>query len=233
MLRNALVETDPAHLFEEFRKAALNIGYDSAAYVNFAHLELPGSGGASTLAYSTYWVEHYTANDYFDQDILFPLALTNRAPIHWDYVRANCNLTPLQKRIFDDGHDGGLRFGITFPFHGPSGPTATVSVATSGTRNDVPESSLQMLSLASQFHAVYDTLVNPPEFIGPPPRFPPREQEVLGWVAAGKSSWEISVITSLTPNSVDTYIKRSMRRLNVHSRIAAVMVASRLGILQL
>ncbi|MGL4404172.1 MAG: helix-turn-helix domain-containing protein, partial [Notoacmeibacter sp.] len=54
-----------------------------------------------------------------------------------------------------------------------------------------------------------------------------REVECLKWTAAGKTAYEISVITGLSDRTVEHYIASSMRKLNATNRVQAVAEAVR------
>jgi len=60
-----------------------------------------------------------------------------------------------------------------------------------------------------------------------------REREILNWVKRGKSTWEISVILSISANTVQFHMKSIMRKLGVVSRPQAVAVALQNGLLRM
>ena len=51
----------------------------------------------------------------------------------------------------------------------------------------------------------------------------PRERDVLTWIARGKSNAEIAAILDLSPNSVDTYVRRMFDKLGVYNRVSAAV----------
>jgi PAS domain S-box-containing protein len=57
----------------------------------------------------------------------------------------------------------------------------------------------------------------------------PREREVLGLLAAGKSTSEMVDALGVSPATVRTHVENILRKLNVHSRLEAVAVALRDG----
>lgn len=67
----------------------------------------------------------------------------------------------------------------------------------------------------------------------PPPRpiqrLTPREQEALIWLAAGKTSWEISVLFAISEGAVNKMIARAVEKLGAVNRTQAVVNAIRLG----
>lgn len=58
-----------------------------------------------------------------------------------------------------------------------------------------------------------------------------REIECLRWSAAGKSSEEIAIILSLSSHTVTAYLKTAMKKLDVTTRVQAVVMAYRLKLL--
>jgi LuxR family quorum sensing-dependent transcriptional regulator len=55
----------------------------------------------------------------------------------------------------------------------------------------------------------------------------PRELEVLGWVARGKSASEIAGILKITKRTVDEHAQTAVRKLGVANRTHAVAIAVR------
>jgi LuxR family quorum-sensing system transcriptional regulator CciR len=58
-----------------------------------------------------------------------------------------------------------------------------------------------------------------------------REKECLGWAAAGKSSWDIAVILSISENTVNFHVKNAMKKLGAARRTLAVVKAINLGLI--
>jgi transcriptional regulator EpsA len=50
----------------------------------------------------------------------------------------------------------------------------------------------------------------------------PREQEVLRWIAIGKSNFEVGAILSISPLTVKNHVQKILRKLNVVNRTQAV-----------
>jgi two-component system nitrate/nitrite response regulator NarL len=57
----------------------------------------------------------------------------------------------------------------------------------------------------------------------------PRENEVLGLLAAGKNTQEMADALGVSPATVRTHVENILRKLNVHSRLEAVALALRNG----
>ncbi|HEX2965044.1 MAG TPA: LuxR C-terminal-related transcriptional regulator [Syntrophorhabdaceae bacterium] len=58
-----------------------------------------------------------------------------------------------------------------------------------------------------------------------------REKEILQWAREGKSTWEISVILSISKDTVKFHIKNVMQKLQVVSRTQAVAAALQNGLI--
>jgi LuxR family quorum-sensing transcriptional regulator LasR len=63
------------------------------------------------------------------------------------------------------------------------------------------------------------------------PRLTRRELEVLNWVMAGKSSWEIARITSCSEATVNFHMANVRQKFNVNTRQQAVVKAMALGLI--
>jgi DNA-binding CsgD family transcriptional regulator len=58
-----------------------------------------------------------------------------------------------------------------------------------------------------------------------------RESEVLAWVAAGKSDWAIGRILNISGKTVNFHVENAKRKLGVGTRVQAVIVALRFGLI--
>ncbi|MGW8704699.1 helix-turn-helix transcriptional regulator [Brevundimonas sp. NPDC055814] len=63
------------------------------------------------------------------------------------------------------------------------------------------------------------------------PGLSPREAECLIWVSRGKSSSDVGAIVGLSPRTVDSYLEKVCAKLRVRTRIEAVAVAVRAGLI--
>lgn len=63
------------------------------------------------------------------------------------------------------------------------------------------------------------------------PSLSPRETECLLWVSRGKSSADIGQIVGLSPRTVDSYLEKTCAKLRVRTRIEAVAIAVRAGLI--
>ncbi len=62
-------------------------------------------------------------------------------------------------------------------------------------------------------------------------RLTPREEDILTWLARGKTRGEIAIILSLSEDSVKTYTERARRKLNASNTTQATTLAVTLGLI--
>jgi PAS domain S-box-containing protein len=65
----------------------------------------------------------------------------------------------------------------------------------------------------------------------PQPRLTPRQREVLSLIAAGLSTAEIATQLTISPETVRNHLRSLFSELHVHTRLEAIAVAQRLGLL--
>lgn len=56
-----------------------------------------------------------------------------------------------------------------------------------------------------------------------PQALSPRETEILGWIARGKSNSVIGEILGISPHTVDTMVRRLFLKLGVRDRVSAAL----------
>lgn len=61
----------------------------------------------------------------------------------------------------------------------------------------------------------------------------PREKEILKWLKNGKTSWEISVILSISQDTIKFHVKRIMQKLDAVKRTQAVAIAIEHGLIDI
>jgi PAS domain S-box-containing protein len=79
----------------------------------------------------------------------------------------------------------------------------------------------------------FDSLRPPsgPAGFEPEPRLTPRQREILELIASGLSTSEIAARLTLSTETVRNHLRSVFRELHVHTRLEAIAVARRLGLL--
>jgi len=148
-------------------------------------------------------------------------------PFEWsEAVGRPRHSSPAAPRVLSD--DAGLKRRYLVPVIRATGSTSCVTMA-----GDRPEleararRAVYMLSLYAHARAV--SLLDCNDGAGPRRELTLREREVLQWIAAGKSSWDVSVILGISERTVNWLISRAGRKLNAVNRTHAVVNAIRAG----
>ncbi|HEY0567355.1 MAG TPA: LuxR C-terminal-related transcriptional regulator, partial [Xanthobacteraceae bacterium] len=130
----------------------------------------------------------------------------------------------------------GIRSGITFPIHGRNGEVGLISFASD--LQPGPQFNERVMHYQGDLSLVRDyAFESSLKFIKartvsePAPHLTKRELEVIKWVMAGKSSWEISRITDCAEATVNFHISNIRQKFNVNTRQQALVKAIALGII--
>jgi LuxR family transcriptional regulator, quorum-sensing system regulator LasR len=187
--------------------------------------------------YSPAWRARYDAEKLHYVDPTVSHCLVSSLPIVWE--PDTFDTAPLQRAFYEEACGHGIRTGITFPIHGPAGEFGVISFAS----DSLPDAEFdaQVVRNMADLSLIRDyafesslKFIAPPapaEPAEPPPRLTPRELEVLKWVMVGKSSWEISKITSCSEATVNFHIGNVRQKFKVNTRQQALVKAISLGIL--
>ena len=143
-----------------------------------------------------------------------------------------------QKQMYETASGYGLRSGVTLPIHGPKGELGILCFVNDRYPGKVFRKDLDHVlpDLSLLRDIVFDTGVG---FCAPSktslsiPRLTPKELECLKWTAAGKTTWEISVILRCSQSVVNFHITNVRSKLGVGSRRDAVVKSLRLGLIDL
>jgi LuxR family quorum sensing-dependent transcriptional regulator len=122
--------------------------------------------------------------------------------------------------------------GLIVPFGRPTNIPACIWLA--GDQPDLDDdakTAIELISLfaASRAHALW----RPPPGEASARPLTQREREVLQWISAGKTSWEISAISGLSERTINKVIADAMTKLDAVTRTQAVVHAIRLGEIEL
>ena len=185
--------------------------------------------------YNAKWREHYTKRDYVFADPVVQKSRQARLPFVFDEKTRTCFPSRQQDRIMREAQDFGYAAGLALPIHGMSGEVAMLVLADD--QQGLPVSKLvkreiyELYLAALYFHNVmWDKLVGTNTDRGK--YLTPRQTEVLGWLAAGKTMWETSVILGISETSVRYHISQAALRLGTFNITSTVAKAISLGFLR-
>jgi LuxR family quorum-sensing transcriptional regulator LasR len=124
---------------------------------------------------------------------------------------------------------------VTLPIHGPNGEFGVLSFASdakpgAGFARDMAQVT-PALTLVRDYAFASSQRFTQSAGKDDVPRLTRRELEVLNWVMAGKSSWEISMITRCSEATVNFHLANVRQKFNVNTRQQAVVKAISLGLI--
>jgi LuxR family quorum sensing-dependent transcriptional regulator len=126
----------------------------------------------------------------------------------------------------------GMGKGIIVPVGRPATVPACVWLA--GKDPNLDEDAIQAVELIALFAASKARALSCPMEVGPrTSKLTLREREVLQWISAGKTSWEIGAISGLSERAINKIIAEAMIKLDAVTRTQAVVTAIRIGEIEL
>lgn len=230
--------SDLADLVESFERAIRRLNFE---HYSFSYCVAKPNSGAATqpehrvlaLNYPSHWVEHYRDQDYFRRDPVIRHARATVAPYQWTELPVQCDRELL---VLQEASDAGLREGLAIPIHEPWGRVflATLATKQAQTSQRAADAQVQIQAhvLAVIFHSRYSALCGA-QAQDPLIGLTPRESECLGWVAQGKSSWDIGQLMAVSEHTVNFHLKNAMRKFDTASRVTAAVRAASLGLIEL
>lgn len=232
LLLDLLEAGDDRTWTEGLFKLARSLGFDQVLFgvVPSRHVRFEHAFTRSN--YSAEWRERYDANGFAYVDPTVGHCVTNTLPLIWAPSTFGGGVPGA---LYEEASAHGIRSGVTLPIHGPQGELGMVSFA-SDTRPDTPFEqqllqTLPALSLIRDYAFASSGRFREARPEPDLPRLTRRELEVLNWVMAGKSSWEISMITRCSEATVNFHLANVRQKFNVNTRQQAVVKAIALGLL--
>lgn len=211
---------------------ARSLGFEQVLYgvVHSRHAQFDRAFLQSN--YSTEWRDHYDAERLAYVDPTVGHCLSSTLPIIWEPETFS---TAEGHALYEEACGYGIRTGVSLPIHGPSGEFGVLSFASNTAPGEecTRETAHVMPALTLVRDYAFASSIRFIDEVGgeAPPRLTRRELEVLQWVMAGKSSWEISMITRCSEATVNFHLANVRQKFNVNTRQQAVIKAISLGML--
>lgn len=183
------------------------------------------------VTYSNEWRQHYLRQSYVNVDPVVRLGLTNLLPLDWSTINRS---DPRVRNFFGEAGDAGVgRQGLSFSIRGRNNELALFSITSDA--NEVEWRDLKRFYMrdfqvmAHYFHASVLRVTGAAQ-TDYSKKLSLRERECLQWAAAGKSTWETSVILGVSERSVKFYLDQARHKLDCLNKTHAVAKALSLGL---
>lgn len=175
-------------------------------------------------------IDLYLSFDFQRLDIVPRAALAAGMPIRWSTIWRNSELTGDERAFLEAMRAIGFSDGFSLPCYGPGGRNAVVGLSKMADDVDTSPSRMALLHFAAQAAHLRICALFADE--GTRDRqLSTREKEILNWVARGKSNAVIAEILSISPGTVDTYMRRIYEKLDVSDRTSAAVKGVGLGLI--
>lgn len=228
-LDNILGAARLADLVSAFRAALTPLGIDtfSAGEVDTAHRN---RATFAVVDWPESWRRFYFSSSLLERDVLVEnLGLYGGRPFTWQDLRADRRLAPLGTEALDLVAEAGWRDGLAVPLHRGGTHYGIVSIVA---RDIIPDAHRQiMVPLCLAFHSRMGPLARRDGFAMPPGGLSPREIEVAGLVAQGKTDADIGRELGISTATAHEHVERARARLATRTRAELAAVAVALGII--
>lgn len=212
---------------------ANDLGFDQTLYAVLKSKDEPIENAFLRSNYSKEWRTTYDNTNLGYVDPTVTHCMKSTIPLLWT---PECFSRPDQKNMYEEATSYGLRSGIIFPIHGPNGEFGMMSFVSEQLSN--PASRKDLMQFLPTLSIIRDYVFeSSKKFITTPEEvkivLTPRENEVVKWTVAGKSSWEISMILNCSESTVNFHLSNIRQKFNVNTKQQAIIKALKLGIIQL
>jgi len=182
--------------------------------------------------YSLQWQSHYAKNKLIERDPTVGHCQNSTEPLIW---REEPFAAAGSMDILEDARFHGIGHGVSVGAHGRGRIKSMLSLARDQSLEADPRERAELLAsaqvLASCAHITLLSIVEPKMGSAVGCRVTHQEREVIRWVAAGKTSWEIGRIMCISEATVAFHVKNAVAKLDVRNRSQMVAVAMRAGLI--
>lgn len=220
--------TNPRCVVNEFADYARSFGFSTVAVGQIKNPAFDDK--ASKIHLSTWpkdWADYWVKHQLVVSDPVAKMALLQNRPFRWseaferhgDYARSHGNMHK----------EFGLEDGFAIPVHTGDGPPGCVSLGCE--KFELDPSQLASIEIAAVHCYVRLEKLFGLAQQGELADLTHRESEILHFVAAGKTNWEIGQILSISEYHVRDCLKSVFKKLNTVSRAHTVATALRLNLI--
>lgn len=176
------------------------------------------------------WFETWMQDNAMIHDPVITGDLTSTQPFFWRDAYRCASAAGFE--VLEHAREIDLNDGFAIPIRSLDGPPGLVTFG--GERIDLAMEEAQALHLVAShaFACLSRKWSQALKAETPKPHFTARETEVMHWVAAGKTNWEIGTILNISVNTVDKHIAAAKTKLGATTKVAAVVAALSRGIIR-
>jgi LuxR family transcriptional regulator, quorum-sensing system regulator BjaR1 len=171
------------------------------------------------------WHRRYIEANHYRDDPCVRHCFATAAPFGWSEL-APARLGVRQRRVMREAAECGLVEGLCVPLHDPGGFRSLVTMA--GERVELPAASRPLVHLTSLYaYGAAERIGRERGRMQEHGRLTEREREVLRWIAAGKTAWDIGQILGIAELTVKDHLRNVRRKLGTSNSVHSVVEALR------
>ncbi|MBM3607813.1 MAG: LuxR family transcriptional regulator [Alphaproteobacteria bacterium] len=175
------------------------------------------------------WSKYYFARNYSLYDPTVHKFLASSNAFDWREVEREWYVAECSGRVMNEARDAGLKSGFTVPLIPLDNRKAAISFA--GDQIDDSIESRAILSLIANYALAKDLKFQLSPHPPIQPKVSKREQDILNWVAEGKTDWEIATILGISVHTVDKFVRQLKKKFNCVNRTQTIVIAMKNGLL--
>ena len=204
------------------------LGFD---YFSYGGYENTSYGEPKIKFFNNYpkeWKDTYIDNKFYENDALIKYARTTTTPLIW-----GGDLFSDSKDLKEGAHSFGIEHGWSQATRSNTG-LSMLTLARPSEKLSTSEMNIKMAGLmwlTQAFNTAIEELINTASVQDLNILLTSRESEVLRWTADGKTSYEVSIILSISERTVNFHLNNCMSKLSVNNKIAAVVKAISMGLI--
>lgn len=211
---------------EAFRQFAEGHGYTAFLCTDPPRADYHETGSILFDEWPHEWRRRYLQRKYVYRDPMVAELSQTMQPFTWLEVRERRKFLPSEWAIVDEASEWGMHTGFVVPLLITGGRVHAITMAGYKPRTDLQaRAELHLVSIYAHARAKCLTRGVPEVVLN----LTARERQVLQFVSLGKSDSEIGIILKITPSAVHKHVENIKRRLNVGTRMQAVVTAIRQG----
>ncbi|MFJ2684001.1 autoinducer binding domain-containing protein [Pseudomonas sp. NPDC087342] len=219
--------------FIVLRQLSEKIGYSQVLFALKPGIEADNKDATIISNYPERWRSRYDEHHYADIDPVVSHSFKSSLPLIW--TEEIYTSTPALEFLEEaSSHD--MRQGVTLPIHSPQAQVGMLSLKWDSTHKTQYLEHVQVTlpyAMALRDFALQSAIHHLTKEHQPVTHLTKRELEVIKWSAAGKTTWEISIILSCSYAAIDFHFRNIRKKFKVNTRHQAIIKAHQLKLISL
>jgi LuxR family transcriptional regulator, quorum-sensing system regulator BjaR1 len=210
-----------------FREEIAQVGFHSLLMTIVNDRERDFSRRVIPRFWHPEWVTMYESEQMTDDDPVRRKLSRSTKPFLWTEAQYDPWRESRAKEVMERATDFRMKQGLCVPIYHHGGLAAAINIA--GEKPDLGRGvrkALHVMSLST--YNRFCALVGPPLDNGK--LLTDREREVVKWVSAGKSDWDIGAILNISERTARAHVSNAARKLGVANRTALAVEGVRLSV---